>query len=35
MNRRGVGIELKESYFDEAVKNVKTVSESKKQTALF
>jgi DNA modification methylase len=35
MNRKGVGIELKESYFDEAVKNVKSVSESKKQTALF
>jgi DNA modification methylase len=35
MNRKGVGIELKESYFSEAVKNVKTVSESKKQTALF
>jgi DNA modification methylase len=35
MNRKGVGIELKKSYFDEAVKNVKSVSESKKQTVLF
>lgn len=34
MDRVGVGIELKESYFNEAVKNVKSVQESKKQLAL-
>jgi hypothetical protein len=30
-----VGIELKESYFDVAVKNVKSVETSKMQTELF
>ncbi len=34
MDRYGVGIELKETYFNEAVKNVKSVSESKKQLTL-
>jgi DNA modification methylase len=35
MDRIGVGIELKETYFNEAVKNIKSVSETKKQTQLF
>jgi DNA modification methylase len=35
MNRKGVGIELKESYFNTAVDNIKSVSESKKQISIF
>lgn len=35
MNRKGIGIELKESYFNEAVKNIKAITESKKQVQLF
>lgn len=35
MNRKGVGIELKESYFNTAVDNIKAVSESKNQLQLF
>lgn len=35
MNRKGIGIELKESYFNEAVKNIKSITESKKQVQLF
>lgn len=35
MNRKAVGIELKESYFNEAVKNIKSIEESQKQFSLF
>jgi len=35
MKRKGIGIELKESYFNEAVKNVQSVEESSKQLSLF
>jgi DNA modification methylase len=35
MGRKGIGIELKKQYFDVAVGNIKSVSESKKQVALF
>lgn len=35
MNRKGMGIELKQSYFDQAVANCKTVVEQKKQVELF
>lgn len=35
MDRKGVGIELKESYFDVAVKNLKNAAESKNQLSLF
>ena len=35
MNRDGVGIELKKTYFDTAVNNLKTVTEQKKQKSLF
>lgn len=35
MGRNGIGIELKESYFNEAVKNVKSIQEQKRQVALF
>jgi DNA modification methylase len=35
MNRKGIGIELKESYFHTAVKNVKQVEASKAQKQLF
>jgi DNA modification methylase len=35
MNRKGVGFELKESYFDTAKKNCISAAESKKQLALF
>lgn len=35
MNRKGIGFELKESYFDTAVKNIKSVEQSKLQTTLF
>lgn len=34
-NRRGVGIELKESYFNQAVKNCELASEQDKQMRLF
>lgn len=34
MGRKGVGIELKQIYFDTAVKNIKSVIESKKQLSL-
>lgn len=33
--RKGIGIELKDSYFDTAVKNIKKASESKLQLSLF
>lgn len=35
MGRRGVGIELKESYFAQAAKNVDTAAKSKQQMVLF
>jgi DNA modification methylase len=35
MKRKGYGIELKKSYFDIAIKNVKAVEESNKQQLLF
>lgn len=35
MGRKAIGIELKQSYFDQAVKNVKTVEEQKKALKLF
>lgn len=35
MDRKGIGIELKESYFDVAVKNLKNAVESKNQLSLF
>ena len=35
MNRRGVGFELKESYFDLAKKNIASAVELKKQASLF
>lgn len=35
MGRKGIGFELKESYFDLAKKNLSSCVESKKQTALF
>ena len=35
MGRLGVGIELKESYFNEAVKNIKSIVEKQKQVSLF
>ncbi len=34
LNRKGIGIELKQSYFDVAVKNCKSVIETKKQLTL-
>ena len=34
MDRKGVGIELKKSYFDIAVKNIKSATESKKQLTI-
>lgn len=34
-NRKGIGIELKDSYFDVAVRNVKNAIDSKKQLTLF
>jgi hypothetical protein len=34
MGRKGIGFELKESYFDLAKKNLLTVVESKKQLTL-
>ena len=35
MNRKGIGFELKESYFDQAKKNLAAIIETKKQTTLF
>lgn len=35
MDRRGIGIELKESYFNQAVKNCKAMEQQKKQGTLF
>lgn len=35
MNRKAIGIELKESYFNTAVDNIKSITESKKQVTLF
>jgi len=35
MGRKGVGIELKEAYFDLAVRNLKGVADLKKQVSLF
>jgi superfamily II DNA or RNA helicase len=35
MNRKGIGIELKESYFNQAVSNIKSVLEEKEQVGLF
>lgn len=35
MDRQGYGIELKKSYFDIAIKNVKAAEENKKQATLF
>lgn len=35
MDRRGIGFELKESYFDLAKKNLSSLIESKKQSTLF
>ncbi len=35
LNRFGIGFELKESYFNEAIKNVRGMEQSKKQLSLF
>jgi DNA modification methylase len=35
MNRKGIGIELKESYFEQAVKNCKSAEIEKTQMKLF
>jgi len=35
MNRKGIGFELKESYYDLAKKNLKSLVETKNQTTLF
>ena len=35
MGRRGVGIELKESYYELAKKNIASAVEAKKQVTLF
>lgn len=35
MNRKAIGIELKQSYYDTAVDNIKSVIESKKQLQIF
>lgn len=35
MDRKGVGFELKESYFNQAIKNINSVIETKKQAQLF
>jgi DNA modification methylase len=35
LNRRGIGIELKESYFNQAVKNIQSAIESNNQDGLF
>jgi hypothetical protein len=34
MGRKGIGFELKESYFDVAAKNCKSITEQKKQLSL-
>lgn len=35
MNRKGIGIELKESYFNQAVKNMQSAEQAKNQISLF
>lgn len=35
MDRKGIGFELKESYYDLAKKNLNSILESKKQSTLF
>lgn len=35
MNRKGIGFELKESYFDLAIKNIKSAIEEKRQLSIF
>lgn len=35
LNRKGIGFELKESYFNEAIKNVRGMEMNKKQVSLF
>jgi hypothetical protein len=35
MGRKGIGFELKESYFDLAKKNLQSVIQEKKQAELF
>ena len=35
MNRKAIGFELKDSYFDVAVKNAKGVLEGRKQSTIF
>lgn len=35
MNRKGIGIELKKSYFDQAVKNLKMAETEKENQELF
>lgn len=35
MNRKGIGFELKDSYFDVAVKNVQAAIDGKKQMTIF
>ena len=35
MNRKGIGFELKESYFDLAIKNIKSAIEEKQQLSMF
>ena len=35
MGRKGIGIELKEVYFEQAVKNIQALEEEKKQLSLF
>lgn len=35
INRKGIGFELKESYFAEAVKNIKSAEQEKQQISLF
>ena len=34
-NRKGIGFELKESYFKEAIKNVRAAEQEKAVTTLF
>ena len=35
MGRRGIGIELKQAYFDSAVENIKSAESELQQTSLF
>lgn len=35
MGRKGIGIELKESYFEQAVKNIKQIESETSQPKLF